>query len=170
MALYGLRLLVALITFGVGVTAGRLLGSESRADCGKRAASYAPVKVAAPALDAPPLPRLPPPPPSYPSSSCSAVNLAPRVVQGGLLNAKAVSKPVPAYPAEARAAGVRGTVSVSVEVDVNGRVTSADARSGPPMLREAAEEAAREARFAPTRVAGEAVRVWGTVTYHFAPQ
>lgn len=163
MFVYGLRLLVALITFGVGVAAGRLLGSESRADCGERAVSYAPVRAAAPALEAPP----PPPAPYYPTSSCSAVNLAPRVVRGGLLDGKAISKPAPAYPAEARAAGVQGTVVVSVEVDVNGRVTFADARSGPPTLREAAAEAAREARFAPTRVAGEPVRVWGSVTYNF---
>ena len=158
MRLYGLRLLVALLTFGVGVAAASLL-TFKRGPCGaKRPAASAPVFAAAPPSEAPP--------PAPPRSACSA-NRAAYVVQGGVLNGKAVSKPLPLYPAEARAAGVRGTVVVKIVVDEGGGVESAAAESGPFMLRESAEEAARQARFSPTLLSGQPVRVSGVVTYNF---
>jgi TonB family protein len=90
------------------------------------------------------------------------------VVAGGVLNAKATSKPEPAYPAVARAVRASGAVTVEVVVDERGRVTSAQAKSGHPLLRASAEAAARQARFAPTRLAGKTVKVRGTLTYNFA--
>ncbi|HEX8283823.1 MAG TPA: TonB family protein [Pyrinomonadaceae bacterium] len=89
------------------------------------------------------------------------------VITGGILNGKAVSKPQPAYPAAAKAAGAQGTVTVRIVVDEGGNVVEAAAVSGPELLREAAVAAARRARFSPTRLSGQPVKVTGHVTYNF---
>jgi TonB family protein len=88
-------------------------------------------------------------------------------ISGGVLNGKAVSKPEPPYPAIARAARASGTVTVQVTVDEGGRVTSARAVSGHPLLRAAAEAAARQARLSPTLISGRPVKVTGVLTYDF---
>jgi periplasmic protein TonB len=89
------------------------------------------------------------------------------VVFGGVLNGKAVSKPEPEYPAEAKAAGAQGIVTVRVLVDEEGLVAEAEAISGHPLLREAAVAAARNSRYSPTRLSGQPVKVSGVVTYNF---
>ena len=89
------------------------------------------------------------------------------VVSAGAIDAKATSKPEPAYPPLARATRAAGAVRVEVVVDERGRVTSASAKSGHPLLRAAAEAAARQARFSPTRLSNKAVKVRGTITYNF---
>jgi TonB family protein len=60
-----------------------------------------------------------------------------------------------------------GQVVVRVLVDEGGKVVSANAMSGHPLLRQAAETAARSSRFNPVRVSGQAVKSLGTVTYNF---
>ena len=94
----------------------------------------------------------------------------PRVgeIYGPSLNDQAVSLPTPVYPQEARAAGVQGVVTVYVKADEDGNVLSAKATSGPPMLRGAAEEAAMQAKFKLSRIAGQPVRFAGVVTYTFS--
>jgi protein TonB len=92
------------------------------------------------------------------------------MVTGGILNGKAVSKPMPAYPPEAKAAGVQGTVVVRIVIDEGGGVIEASAVSGPELLREAAVAAARRARFSPTLLSGQPVKVTGHVTYNFVIQ
>jgi outer membrane biosynthesis protein TonB len=52
-------------------------------------------------------------------------------------------------------------------VDEKGSVTSARAVSGHPLLRPAAEAAARRARFSPTLLSGRPVKVRGVLTYDF---
>jgi TonB family protein len=89
------------------------------------------------------------------------------VVNGGVLNGKAVSKPQPAYPEEAKRAGAQGTVTVYVLVDEGGNVIEATAVSGHELLHEAAAAAARRARFSPTLLSGRPVKVNGHVTYNF---
>jgi TonB family protein len=89
------------------------------------------------------------------------------VISGGVLNGKAVSKPQPAYPPIAKAAGASGTVTVQILVDEEGNVVSAAAVSGHPLLQQAAVAAAREAKFSPTLLSGQPVRVSGVVTYNF---
>jgi hypothetical protein len=86
----------------------------------------------------------------------------------GLLNQKASSLPPPAFPV-GKAKPARGLVLVVVEVviDETGRVLRASAPSGPQALREAAEEAARRAVFAPFVRGGVARRVRGTLRYTF---
>lgn len=90
------------------------------------------------------------------------------VVYAGAIDAKATSKPEPPYPPIARAARASGAVKVEVVVDERGRVTSASAKSGHPLLRAGAEAAARQARFSPTRLSNKPVKVRGTITYNFA--
>lgn len=87
---------------------------------------------------------------------------------GAVLNGKATSKPSPAYPPEAKAAGVEGTVVVWVAVDEAGKVVEAEAISGPPALREAAVAAARRALITPPLLSGRPARNKGFLTYQFA--
>ncbi|HEV2799992.1 MAG TPA: energy transducer TonB [Pyrinomonadaceae bacterium] len=95
---------------------------------------------------------------------------APRPIVGGVLNGKAISKPVPPYPAQAVAARASGVVTVQITVSEDGTVEKAEAVGGHPLLREAAVEAARRARFSPTRLSGQPVKVTGVVTYNFVLQ
>lgn len=88
-------------------------------------------------------------------------------IAAGILNGKAVSKPAPAYPQAAKDSGVSGTVTVQVTIDEEGNVIAAVAISGHALLREAAEAAARQARFSPTQLSGQPVKVTGLVTYNF---
>ena len=105
---------------------------------------------------------IPPPPPSpTPLPGASAA------VSGGVLNGKAISKPQPAYPPAAKAARASGTVTVQILVDEQGRVVSANAVGGHPLLRQSAVAAARQARFTPTLLSGQPVKVAGVVTYNF---
>ncbi|HVF31085.1 MAG TPA: energy transducer TonB [Pyrinomonadaceae bacterium] len=91
----------------------------------------------------------------------------PKQISGGVLNGQAISLPKPPFPPAARAIGASGAVSVQVLIDEEGNVASATAVSGHPLLRAAAVEAAREAKFAPTRLQGMPVRVSGIITYNF---
>jgi protein TonB len=84
-----------------------------------------------------------------------------------VLNGKALSLPVPVYPQLAVRARTAGKVEVEVTVDENGKVISAKAVSGPPTLRDAAVDAARHARFSPTKLSGAPVKVIGLINYNF---
>lgn len=84
-------------------------------------------------------------------------------INGGMLNSKAIYLPVP----EAPSGEAQGVVMVAVVVDEQGSVIEARAVSGPPALHAAAVSAARLARFSPTLLMGEAVRVSGTLSYNF---
>ncbi len=96
-------------------------------------------------------------------------NPAAKQIQGGVLNGKATSLPKPPYPAAARAVGASGAVSVQVLIDENGDVVSATAVSGHPLLAASSVEAARSAKFTPTTLSGQPVKVSGIITYNFVP-
>jgi TonB family protein len=91
-----------------------------------------------------------------------------RPISGGVLNGKAISLPQPEYPAEAKAAGAAGSVAVQVTIDEQGTVVSAQAVSGHPTLQQSAVNAALQARFTPTSLMGEPVKVTGVIVYNFA--
>ncbi len=91
-----------------------------------------------------------------------------KAVSGGVLNGMALSLPAPAYPDTAKRMRVAGTVSVDVVIDEDGKVISAEASGGPVTLREAAVQAARRARFSPTKLSGQPVKVSGVINYKFA--
>lgn len=84
-------------------------------------------------------------------------------INGGMLNGKAIYMPVP----EAPAGDANGVVLVAILVDESGSVVDARAVSGPQHLQAAAVAAARLARFSPTLLMGEPVRVNGTLSYNF---
>jgi len=106
-----------------------------------------------------------PPPPEAPRPT------PPRApISGGVLNGKAISLPKPAYPPIARAAHASGTVVVQVTIDENGSVIAAHAVSGHPLLQGAAVGAARQARFSPTKLSGQPVKVTGVIQYNFVAQ
>ena len=84
-------------------------------------------------------------------------------ISGGMLNGKAIYLPVPEVPA----GEASGVVLVAVVIDEQGAVIEARAVSGPQHLHAAAVNAARLARFSPTLLMGEPVRVSGTLSYNF---
>ncbi len=88
-------------------------------------------------------------------------------VEGGVLNGKAVRKPSPSYPTEAKQQRLMGTVVVEIMVDEEGRVVEAKAICGHPILGRASVEAAKQARFTPTLLSGKPVKVKGVITYNF---
>jgi TonB family protein len=90
-----------------------------------------------------------------------------RPVNVGVLNGRAVNLPTPAYPSSAKAMRASGRVTVQVSVDEDGGVTSAKAVSGHPLLRQAAEAAARQSRFNPIRVNNQTVSATGILVYNF---
>ena len=89
-------------------------------------------------------------------------------VSGGVLNGTAIFLPSPNYPETARRMRTHGVVVVDVVVDEDGRVISAQAASGPAMLKDAAVQAALRARFSPTKLSGQAIKVSGAISYKFA--
>jgi protein TonB len=106
-----------------------------------------------------------PPPPPEPKPT------PPRApISGGVLNGKAISLPHPQYPPIAKQAHASGTVVVQVTIDENGNVISAHAVSGHPLLQAVAVAAARGARFSPTKLSGQPVKVTGVITYNFVAQ
>ena len=160
-----LRIAVALLTFGLGVTATTFwiayLGPEVKSrdfephrkrECNARRVLPLSYEPALPPLDVPP-----PPPPPLPRAP----------VSGGMLDGKAISKLEPVYPRDAIALKVSGKVVVQILVDEYGQVISAKAVSGNYLLREEAVRAAYLAQFAPTRLSGQPVKVSGVLSYNF---
>lgn len=103
-------------------------------------------------------------------ASDSTPVLTGRSIRGGVLNGKALALPKPVYPTIARAAHAAGTVIVQVLIDEEGNVVDARAVSGHPLLLAACVAAAREAKFAPTRLEGQPVKVTGVIQYNFVAQ
>lgn len=88
-------------------------------------------------------------------------------ISGGVLNGKAISLPAPDYPPIAKQAKASGAVAVQVTIDENGSVIAAHAVSGHPLLQASAVAAARQAKFSPTLLMGEPVKVTGVIVYNF---
>jgi TonB family protein len=106
-----------------------------------------------PVDDQPPLPPEPPKPP--------------KVVSKGVITGLAIHLPKPAYTELAKRARAQGSVSIQVLIDESGRVISAKALSGSPFLTVEAQKAAMQARFAPTLLSNQPVKVSGIITYNF---
>lgn len=88
-------------------------------------------------------------------------------VSDGVINGKAKVLPKPSYPPAAKAVGAAGAVNVQVTIDEEGNVVAAKAVSGHALLRDAAERAARGAKFSPTLLSRQPVRVAGLIVYNF---
>jgi TonB family protein len=115
----------------------------------------------------------PTPPPAAaptPRISPSATPTPPQNVNVGVMNSRAISLTKPAYPQSARQVNATGQVQVQISVDEEGNVISARAISGHPLLRSPAENAARQSRFNPVKIADRAVRANGILVYNFINQ
>ena len=105
--------------------------------------------------------------PVYQAPVQTGTKAPPKQIVGGVLNGKAISLPKPPYPPAARAVNASGTVNVQVLIDEEGNVIGATALSGHPLLRAAAVEAAKQAKFSPTQLQGSPVKVSGVIVYNF---
>jgi TonB family protein len=94
----------------------------------------------------------------------------PPVLQKKIINGEALSLPKPPYPPTAKRLGIQGTVNVQVLVDETGRVISAKVVAGNPALARAAQQAALNARFSPTKIGEQAMKVSGVIVYNFVLQ
>jgi protein TonB len=110
-----------------------------------------------------PVVDLPDPPPAP-----TPAPVVPKVLKvSRVLNSQALSLPRPNYPPMARQIRIQGTVIVQVLIDEKGNVVSAKAASGHPLLIPEAQKAAMQARFSPTIIGDQPVKVSGAITYNF---
>jgi protein TonB len=147
---------------GAPVTVSDLPAANSAAT---KLAGNAPLDVKTPAVSssqAVPMINMEEPPPS------PAPRPILKPISGGVLNGTAINLPPPTYPDAAKRMRVSGTVQVDVILDESGKVVSATASSGPTILRDAAIAAALKARFSPTKLSGQPVKVSGVINYKFA--
>jgi len=85
----------------------------------------------------------------------------------GVVNGFATDLPKPAFPAVARSMNLTGVVSVQVLINEQGDVVSAKAVDGHLLFRQEAERAAKRAKFKPTLLSDEPVKVTGVIVYRF---
>jgi protein TonB len=109
------------------------------------------------------IPDAPPPPPADPP------RVVPKTIKvsEGVLKGGALSLPRPKYTPLAIQARAQGPVAVQILIDEEGKVISAKAISGHPMLILEAQKAAMQARFTPTKLSNQPVKVSGVITYNF---
>jgi periplasmic protein TonB len=97
-----------------------------------------------------------------PGNGGGVVRLSSGVTSGMLL------APIrPNYPQIARVSRTEGTVVVTATIDKNGRIVGLQVVSGPVMLRQAAADAIREARYRPYLLNGSATEVETTISVSF---
>ena len=128
-----------------------------------------PTKTPTPTPTATPRPTRTRTPTPTPTPRPTRTPTVPSRITLGVVNGRAVRLPRPAYPAAARAVGARGAVRVAVIINRSGRVISARAVSGHPLLRGSAASAARRSRFRPATLRGQPVEVSGIIVYNFRP-
>jgi TonB family protein len=107
-----------------------------------------------------------PPPPAMEKK----VSKPPVTKSMGVVNGMATHLPKPVYSAIAKAGRASGTVTVQVLIDEQGKVVSARVLSGHPLLQRESVQAAYQARFSPTYLSNQAVKVSGVITYNFVLQ
>jgi protein TonB len=117
-------------------------------------------------LNVAPPPRLDPLP-VKPAATTTVTTNNPIRLTSTVLQGKAIERRVPVYPELVRRIHLQGDVAVEVIISPEGRVESARAISGPPMLIPTALEAARGWRFGPTILNGLPVRVTGVIIFAF---
>ena len=91
------------------------------------------------------------------------------IEQGGVLNARAKFLPKPAYPSEAKNKGLGGSIPMRVWIDERGNVIGVKAICGNPILANASEVAARNAKFETVLVNGNPIKYSGILVYTFVP-
>ena len=92
------------------------------------------------------------------------------IVSKKVLNSEATFLPKPNYPSMARQIRLQGQVIIQVLIDEGGKVISAQAVAGHPILIPEAKRAALQARFTPTMIGDQPVKVSGVINYNFIMQ
>lgn len=87
------------------------------------------------------------------------------IISVGILDGRALNKPAPVYPALVKSAHLSGRTVVDILIDKTGQVEKAEIVSGHPLVYNAVLEAAKQAKFYPTLVAGQPVKVSGILNY-----
>jgi len=105
--------------------------------------------------------------PGSTSSEAGSNGQASESVNTGFLNSRATKKVVPLYPDLARQRGDTGLVRVYVVVDETGKVVEVSRSEGPLLLRQAAEDAARQWSFEASSNGGRPVRLIGYIDFNF---
>jgi TonB family protein len=90
-----------------------------------------------------------------------------RAVSLGTNAANVLYGPTPAYPSAASVAHVQGEVKLQANVDRDGNVASVRVISGPPLLREAALDAAQRWRYRPNTSDGEPIPMSAITVFEF---
>jgi TonB family protein len=88
-------------------------------------------------------------------------------VSGEVMQAMLVRHDAPVYPADAKSAGISGSVELSVVVGADGAVKDVTFRGGPQALSQAAIDAVRTWVYKPTMLNDEPVEVDTSVTVNF---
>lgn len=89
------------------------------------------------------------------------------VVGGQVQQARLLKYVAPTYPEIAKANHVGGDVTLDALVDASGNVTKVHALTGPPLLRQAAEDALHQWKYEPAQLDGQPVAMHLTVTVKF---
>jgi protein TonB len=110
------------------------------------------------AASTPPAPPFPPLPPGAPQ---------PVRVGGSIKAPTQIKKVQPAFPAEARAAGLQGVVIMEAIIGVDGKVSDVRVLRSIPVLDQAATDAVRQWEYTPTLLNGVPVPIIMTVTVSF---
>ena len=85
----------------------------------------------------------------------------------GVLNMKILNDVLPAYPQKAKDKNIQGRVEVELLINEDGEVIFANPLSGPEDLWAESLKAAVGARFAPTTLSGQPVKITGRVIFDF---
>jgi protein TonB len=88
-------------------------------------------------------------------------------VGGAVIAASILRKTPPAYPAEAKAAGIQGVVHLAAIIGSDGAIQSLSALSGPPELIQASLDAVKQWVYKPTLLNGGPVSVETTIDINF---
>ncbi len=102
------------------------------------------------------------------SSRCLTGSNGERIVNQEEIEGKLIHKVQPAYPDEARAAGIQGTVVMCALIGEDGRIKSLTPISGPQQLIPAAMEAVKKWRYSPFQLNNKTVEVITDIRVNFA--
>ena len=88
-------------------------------------------------------------------------------ISGGVTKGLLLAPIQPVYPRIAVISRVEGTVVVTATIDKHGRITGLQVLSGPEMLRTAAVDAIKDARYRPYLLNGEPTDIITTISVNF---
>jgi TonB family protein len=137
---------------------GSRVGNAASSPAPAKDESKEPNKTAEPSTT----PSGPPPP--------ETKRIAVKRVSEEVLRAAAVNIPQPEFPIATELAGHQQKVEVQVVVDEKGEVTSARATSPETLLNEAAENAARKARFIAAKLSDDPAQIFSVISFEFNPR